>query len=379
MDLTNPQVTDKYREAAKAANMALNAILSTQLKAGAAVVDICEFGDAIVEEQCRKVFKAAGIEKGLAFPTCVSVNECAGHYSPLRSESTVLKAGDLVKVDVGVHMDNFIAVVAGTGVVAGEGGAVAVTGKRADLLTAAYAAAEAALRTIKPGAKNSDVTRVVGEVAEAYGVTPLAGVLMHEMKQAIIDGHNVILLRGDDADARVEEVTFEPFQVWSIDVMMSTGEGKPRETGTRTTVYKLALDATYAPKLKASRYVVSEVTRKSPYMPFTVRSLGSDAGEARKVSEALLGVADCAKHGVIHPYPVLYEKAGCDVAHVKFTALLLPGGTLKVAGNSLPDYVRSDKSLPEPLAALLLTEPYVSKSKKKDAGAAAAGGAAGKA
>lgn len=59
------------------------------------------------------------IEKGVAFPTCVSVNECVCHNSPLISEAQEdIKEGDIVKVDLGVHIDGYIAVVAHT-VVAG--------------------------------------------------------------------------------------------------------------------------------------------------------------------------------------------------------------------------------------------------------------------
>lgn len=47
------------------------------------------------------------VEKGVAFPTCVSVNEVVGHYSPLEDE-VVLKEGDVVKVELGVHIDGYI-------------------------------------------------------------------------------------------------------------------------------------------------------------------------------------------------------------------------------------------------------------------------------
>lgn len=63
--------------------------------------------------------KGRVIEKGVAFPTCVSVNECVCHNSPLISEAQEdIKEGDIVKVDLGVHIDGYIAVVAHT-VVAG--------------------------------------------------------------------------------------------------------------------------------------------------------------------------------------------------------------------------------------------------------------------
>lgn len=97
-DLSNPAVTDKYREAAKIAQMALEAVI-TKLTVGAKVVDVCEFGDSVIVKATEKSFKSAKIEKGIAFPTCLSVNECVGHYSPLKSESELtLKAGDAVKM-----------------------------------------------------------------------------------------------------------------------------------------------------------------------------------------------------------------------------------------------------------------------------------------
>lgn len=59
------------------------------------------------------------MDKGVAFPTCVSVNECVCHNSPLPSEpQEPIKEGDVVKVDLGVHIDGYVAVVAHT-VVAG--------------------------------------------------------------------------------------------------------------------------------------------------------------------------------------------------------------------------------------------------------------------
>ena len=50
---------------------------------------------------------------GVAFPTCISVNNVICHYTPLLSEpDTCLQDGDLVKMDLGAHIDGFIAVVA---------------------------------------------------------------------------------------------------------------------------------------------------------------------------------------------------------------------------------------------------------------------------
>jgi len=111
------------------------------------------------------------------------VNEIVCHYSPLKSEGeTVVNAGDLVKVDLGVHVDGFIAVAAHSFVVAGDS-AEPITGKKADVLKAAYLGAEAAVKLIKPGATNGEVTELLKQVGQDFGVEPLQGVLMHELKQ----------------------------------------------------------------------------------------------------------------------------------------------------------------------------------------------------
>ena len=73
---------------------------------------------------------------GIAFPTCISCNNCICHYSPLLSEvDSTLSDGDLVKIDMAAHIDGFIATVAHTFVI----GATAenpVTGKKADAVMA---------------------------------------------------------------------------------------------------------------------------------------------------------------------------------------------------------------------------------------------------
>lgn len=38
------------------------------------------------------------IERGVAFPTCISVNNTVCHFSPLASDETVLEEGDMVKM-----------------------------------------------------------------------------------------------------------------------------------------------------------------------------------------------------------------------------------------------------------------------------------------
>ena len=68
--------------AADVVNNSLKGIIM-QCKPGAKIKDICAFGNTVVEAQCQKVFKKKKYEKGIAFPTCISVNECVCHFAPL--------------------------------------------------------------------------------------------------------------------------------------------------------------------------------------------------------------------------------------------------------------------------------------------------------
>jgi len=65
-----------------------------------------------MDEELRKVFnnkKSKKMERGIAFPTCISVNNIFGHYSPMGDESTLLSEGDIAKIDLGCHLDGFVA------------------------------------------------------------------------------------------------------------------------------------------------------------------------------------------------------------------------------------------------------------------------------
>ena len=65
---------------------------------GVPQLDLCKIGDAFILEAVGSLYKKdKEMKKGVAFPTCVSVNECVCAYSPMESEQS-LAAGDMVKM-----------------------------------------------------------------------------------------------------------------------------------------------------------------------------------------------------------------------------------------------------------------------------------------
>ena len=65
------------------------------------------------------------------------------------------------------------------------------------------------------------------QIAAAYGCQMVEGVLSHQMKQFVIDANKCVLNR-PSSEARVEDGEFEENEVYAVDIVVSTGEGKTR-------------------------------------------------------------------------------------------------------------------------------------------------------
>lgn len=324
---------------------------------GAKVVDLCDIGDKALESETAKYYNKKDkdgnkVEKGVAFPTCVSVNEQVCHNSPAAESTQVLKEGDCVKIDLGAHVDGYIATLADTFTIGGA----PVTGARADVMKAATLASEIVIRKLRPGASTEDIGKTLEAVAKDFGVSVVEGVMTHNMKRFIIDGNKVILNKSS-AEVKVDPEHVELYETYALDIVMSSGEGKPRQMDERETkVYKRAIEKNYQLKMAASRAVFSEISKRFPTMPFSARML-----QEKRTS---FGLVECCNHGLLHAYPVLHEKDGCAVAHVKCTFLVLKNGNDRIT-TFAPQEVQSEKSLSDPaMVELIATELKPKKVKK---------------
>ena len=120
-----------------------------------------------------------------------------------------------------MHIDGYVAVQATT-VLVRVHEEEPVTGKAADVIQCARTCFDAALRLIRPGKRISTVAGPLNRIAEEYGCTLVDGVMTHNMKQFVIDGNKCILNR-PAPDQRVEDATIEEFEVYAIDIVVSTG------------------------------------------------------------------------------------------------------------------------------------------------------------
>lgn len=277
----------------------------------------------------------------------------AKQITHLKKKQPVLKAGDIVKMDLGCHIDGYIAVAAHTCVVPEAPDTPPPTPDEPTgrVAVAAYNAMLVAAATIAAGKTNFQVTEAVERVAKHYDVTPISSVRMHQMKRYVLDGVKEVALRKPNPEElanpeeNLAECTFEQFEVYAVDVAMSTGDGNARPGDMRTTVFKRNVEQQYSLKVTASRALLSEVDKKFPTLPFTIRHLND-------VRKARLGLNECINHGLLMPYPTLYDHSG-KVAHFKCTVLLLPSGTVRVTGLDMPDYFKTEKEADEDTAKIL--------------------------
>ena len=371
--ISDELVVTKYKTAGDIVNRTLKFVLDLCVE-NASVKELCDRGDKMIIEETGKLYKKdKDMKKGIAFPTCLSINNCVCHFSPIRSEpDVILKEGDIVKIDLGAHIDGFIAVAAFTTVI-GATAEKPATGRRADAVLAAYWSSQAALRLLKSGNANQKVTEGVQKVAEAFQCKPIEGMVSHQLKQFKIDGEKTIIQNPNDMQRKEhEKCDFDVHEVYAMDVLISTGEGVAKEQDTKVSIFKKT-EEVYALKLKASRNLLSEVKAKYGSMPVNLRHFEEE-------TKARMGVVECVSHKVIEAFHVLYEKPSELVTQFKHTVLLLPSGPIIVTGIDFPqENYKSESSVTDPDMKELLSHAIIKKKKNNKKKAAAAAGKEGEA
>ncbi|CCG82706.1 Ribosomal export complex protein Arx15 / FY16936)) [Taphrina deformans PYCC 5710] len=346
-DLTQ-SVLIKYNTAARFANQALAAVLS-KCQAGANTQELCTLGDQILTESTQAVYKT-GVERGIAEPTTVNVNNALSSYSPMDSPY-ILQIGDVVKVSLGAHIDGYTAKGCHTTVIAPINAEGPLIAKPANAIIAAYYASEAVIKMLSAANDSSIVTarkirELVEEAARTFHVTVVEGSKVRRIKRYLVGQARVEEdALGADQPKQVEwhrevpgqpafeddEFVVEQGEAWLIDIAMSTGSGKVREHLTlRPTIYVRDATVTYNLKLRAAQSTLREIQSTKSVFPFCLRSL-SDQRTAR------MGISECKTKGVVSEYPVLLEHPKETIARQASTLLLSKSGNseaIRLTGGS---------------------------------------------
>ena len=163
----NDVIYENYKLAGKIASEARDYGVSL-IKAEASLLEVANKVESKIEDRGA----------GLGFPVNISLNEIAAHYSPRNNDTWVFKTGDVVKLDVGTHIDGYIADTAVTVEVG--------TNNYDDMIGASSKGLEAAINLMKPGINLREIGKKVKETITSYGYKPIDNLTGHSLERYII-------------------------------------------------------------------------------------------------------------------------------------------------------------------------------------------------
>ncbi|KAI5291347.1 Curved DNA-binding protein (42 kDa protein) [Ascosphaera aggregata] len=374
--LANPDTLTKYKTAAEISQKVLAAV-SGWCTEGAKIVEICQKGDKMLEEEISKVFKGKKITKGIAHPTTVSPSSYVTPYTPLVSDvkeaETTISKGELVKVQLGAQIDGFGTIVCDN-IIVGRAADEKVTGRMADLLLATHYSNELMLRLMLPpgimtGTENEKaptqarISQLLEKVAKTFGCEVVESTTTWKFDRNEIEGDKKIIVSPASGSARGEGVP-DLLEAWGVEVGLSLGSGKVKELPLRATLHRRTT-TTYLLKRPSSRQTLSEIVKRFGTFPFSLRQMEDE--KAAKV-----GVVECVRGGVVRQYEPSGEADGSPVSRLFTTIAITKNGVQRLAAPPALDLslIESDKKLEDEEILKILGKPLSkssgSKSKKKN-------------
>lgn len=151
-------------------------MIDKHIQAGRIAAESLQYGKSLIKEGAKVIEILDKIEEKIkslggeiAFPAQISLNEFAAHSCSDLNDQTILK-DQVVKLDIGVHIDGQIADTALT---------VDLSGKYADLIKASEEALDNALKIIRPGVTLGEIGKTIHETITSYGFSPVKNLSGH--------------------------------------------------------------------------------------------------------------------------------------------------------------------------------------------------------
>ncbi|WP_406656170.1 type II methionyl aminopeptidase [Methanolobus sp. ZRKC2] len=283
------EMFEKYFEAGRILSQ-VRSEAKERITVGASMLEVAEF----VENRAVEL----GAD-GSAFPCNLSRNDEAAHATPYADDETLF-GEDVVKLDLGVQIDGYIADSAVT---------VDLTGDYGDLVRASEAALYAAIDNVKSGANTADIGAVIEDTITSLGFKPISNLTGHGLSRYVPHsppsipnrriGKGSVLKTGDI-------IAIEPFA--------TDGVGKVVD-GTLTEIFQVVKSKPV--RLPAARQLLKEL---EPYktLPFAKRWFKTE-----KLDFALMQLE---KAGIVHSFPVLKEADGGMVSQAEHTVIVTDDG-----------------------------------------------------
>lgn len=288
------EVYEQYIQAGKAAKKILTAG-AERIQVGESLLEVGTFVEQMIHDE--------GF--GVAFPVNISLNEAAAHDTPSSGDDRVFVDGDMVKLDIGVHLDGYIADTACT----------VDLGDRQILREASIAARDAAIAAVRPGVTIGALGTIVAHEITSRGFKPVANLTGHGLDQYCLHkGPNVPNTAGTGG------AVLEEGMVLAIEPFATTGTGFVHDCK-RTEIFSQLMKRPV--RLPAARKIMSYVDERNG-MPFARRHLN--------IKGADLALSRLVRDGIIRSYPVLADIPGSFVSQAEHTLIVTHDGCVITTG-----------------------------------------------
>lgn len=281
-------ILEKYRKAGKILAAVRDEAI-TKIREGVLLLEVAEF----VEQSIRD----RGGEP--AFPCNISLNEEAAHATPSPGDERVFGA-ELVKIDIGVHVDGYIADSAVT---------VDLSGEHGELVRASEAALNAAIQVIHDGVSTIEIGEVIEHTIREHGYRPVVNLSGHGL--ARYNSHAPPTI----PNVRYEQgVLLSENDVVAIEPFATDGAGKVVESAT-VEIYRLIKEKPVRVN-EAKRLL--EVIKHYQGLPFARRWLPRERLE--------LALRTLKNVGALREYPVLREEEKGVISQAEDTVIVTRDG-----------------------------------------------------
>ncbi len=288
--LLDDAVFDSYREAGKIAARVLKCGAG-MIRPGVPIIEVVETVEHMVTD--------AGA--GLAFPLNLSLNEDAAHDTASIGDERLFAEGDVAKLDLGVHLDGYIADTAIT----------VDLGDHALLVEASVSALDAAIALVRPGVSIGELGGAIQQEIESRGFKPVVNLTGHGLARYAIHTPPSIPNLAIQGGPVLEEG-----MVFAIEPFASTGSGRVSEKPRVEIFQQVSIKPV---RLPAARRILS-VVRERRGMPFARRWIPQERQD--------FALSNLIQQGLVRAYPVLADVPGSIVSQYEHTFIVTAEGCI---------------------------------------------------
>ncbi len=250
-----------------------------------------------IAEKIEDKIKELGGE--FAFPTNLSINEIAAHYTPSYDDKTL--AHGLLKIDLGVHVDGWIADTAFSLDLENSE-------ENKKLIQASEKALENAIRIIKEKTSTNEIGKIIQETIESYNASPIINLSGHSMEKYELHAGITIPNVQNKTDVLLKK------GLYAIEPFATFGNGKVHD-GKPSGIYILIDEKNVRSPI--AREVLEFIKEEYKTLPFCSRWIVKKFG-----TKALFGLRQLEENGNLHQFPQLVETSGKPVSQTEHTILI---------------------------------------------------------